>query len=230
MNFFWELRRGKKGKAAVPSFWLQYLEKCTEAASHRKLPIEQGDFVVLDTETTGLLLKKDRILSIGAIRVRNSEMDLSQSYECFINQGVPVKQDTIAVHGILPGTKSTNIEEQEAIEQFVNFLGGAVIVGHHIAFDIEMINHALKRMGLPKLRNKSLDTGTLAQRLEWKTSLQPADEYSLDKICKKFDIRLHDRHTAMGDAYITAILFQKLIWRLQQRGVKTMRDLLKRRR
>lgn len=85
-------------------------------------------------------------------------------------------------------------------------------MAHHAAFDIEMINAALKRLDLPKLKNKTIDTGILYKKLESKKDAH----FNLDMISSEFNIPKHDRHTAAGDAFITALLFLKIISKLKK--------------
>ena len=85
-------------------------------------------------------------------------------------------------------------------------------MAHHTAFDIEMINSALKRLNLPKLKNKTIDTGILYKKLEGKKE----SHISLDVLCTEFNIPKHDRHTASGDAFMTALLFLKIVSKLKQ--------------
>jgi DNA polymerase-3 subunit epsilon len=82
-----------------------------------------------------------------------------------------------------------------------------------------MINTALERNGLAKLTNKTLDTAVLYKRTLIKSNLlQHKDHYTLDDLADKFDISKKDRHTAMGDAYITAIAFLKIIRKLKEKN------------
>lgn len=81
------------------------------------------------------------------------------------------------------------------------------MVGHHVSFDIEMINQALNRMNLGTLKNEYMDTDIMYQKLKH----FPQDQHtSLDELCDIYKIKKSDRHTASGDAYITALLFLKL--------------------
>ena len=91
----------------------------------------------------------------------------------------------------------------------------AVLVAHHAAFDVAMINQALKRLNLPKLKNKVLDTGHLFVKSKLDTSKK---HFSLDQLSHRFNIPQHDRHTASGDAFITAILFVKLLCILKKKN------------
>ena len=88
-----------------------------------------------------------------------------------------------------------------------------------------MINAALKRNGLPKLKNKTLDTETLYIRtLLISAVVQRKERYTLDDLAKKFSISRKDRHTALGDAFITAIAFIRTIEKLKP---KKLKDLLR---
>jgi len=191
-----------------PIFWNEYLKKFKTS---QPKSLENTRFVVFDTETTGLETSIDRILSIGAIGIFNNVIDVSDSLEVYLKQD-KFKAETVEIHGILKEGNLLKMNENEAIEQFINYVGSAVLVAHHTAFDIEMINTALKRLNLPKLKNKSIDTGILYKKLEEKKE----SHISLDALCTEFNIPKHDRHTASGDAFITSLLFLKIISKLKQ--------------
>ncbi|OGS71043.1 MAG: DNA polymerase III subunit epsilon [Flavobacteria bacterium RIFCSPLOWO2_12_FULL_35_11] len=191
-----------------PFFWKQYSKKFKQK---QPKSIENTRFVVLDTETTGLDIINDRILSIGAICIVNNNIDVADSFEIYLKQAA-FKAETVEIHGILKEGKLTKLSEADALENFIDFIGNAVLVAHHTAFDIEMINAALKRMELPKLKNKTIDTGILYKKLEGKKD----SHFNLDVLCEEFNIPKHDRHTAAGDAFITALLFLKIISKLKK--------------
>lgn len=191
-----------------PFFWTNYSKKFKQKQPKN---IEDTRFVIFDTETTGLNLVDDRILSIGAIGIFNNVIDVADSFEIYLKQN-EFKAETVEIHGILKEGKLTKLKESEAIENFIEFIGNSVLVAHHIAFDIEMINTALKRLELPKLKNKMIDTGILYKKLEGKKD----SHFNLDVLCKEFNIPKHDRHTAAGDAFITALLFLKIISKLKK--------------
>ncbi len=190
-----------------PIFWKQYSKRFKQK---QPKSIEDTRFVVFDTETTGLDITNDRILSIGAISVHHNSIDVADSFEIYLKQD-QFKAETVAIHGILKEGKLTKLNEAEAMENFINYIGNAVLVAHHTAFDVEMINAALKRLELPKLKNKTIDTGILYKKLAGKKD----SHFNLDILCKEFNIPKHDRHTAAGDAFITALLFLKIISKLK---------------
>ena len=191
-----------------PVFWKEYSKTFKQKPPKS---MENTRFVVFDTETTGLDIATDRILSIGAIGIFNNIIDVADGFEIYLKQD-QFKAETVEIHGILKEGKLAKLSEAKGLEQFINYIGNAVLVAHHAAFDIEMINAALKRLDLPKLKNKTIDTGILYKKLEGKKD----SHFNLDVLCKEFNIPKHDRHTAAGDAYITALLFLKIISKLKK--------------
>lgn len=212
------------GKRKYPDFWKQY-----EGHFHKlpsKTPLREIPFAVIDTETTGLNPGKDKILSIGGVKVFNGAMDIAQALDIMLQQDRKPQQEDIAIHGILPVAHSNQLSVEEALELFLDWIGSAVLVGHHVNFDLAVINKALERCGCGKLRNISLDTITLARRTQGGRQFEDAAKCSLDALADQFSIPLHDRHTAAGDAFITGILLLKLLNRLEGRGIHTLKDLL----
>jgi len=211
----------KKKQLELPNFWWEY-----EAHFKEKLPedIHENTFVVLDTETTGFSMTKDRMLCIGALKLLDNNIVVKESFEVYIQQE-HYNTESAEIHGILKKTKRNSISELDALKQFLVYAKNHILVGHHVMFDINIINAALKRNGLPKLKNKTLDTESLYIRtLLISTVVQQKERYSLDDLAKKFSISRKDRHTALGDAYITAIAFLRTIEKLKSQKIK---DLLR---
>lgn len=214
----------RKGKKNYPDFWMAYAK-----SFDLRLPDTLNDirFVVFDTETTGLDIEKDRILSIGALYLQNNAININQSFEVYLYQHF-YHAKNIAVHGILQEESKPRITELEAIQLALAFIGNSVLVAHHAGFDRAMIDQALKRHGLPKLKNKFLDTSTLYKRtLIVSPLLQKQEQYSLDELAEKFDIPTTDRHTALGDTYITAIAFLKILGKLEGKKDFSLKGLLR---
>ncbi|MDN3617927.1 3'-5' exonuclease [Polaribacter undariae] len=198
-------------KKVYPPFWKSYKE-CFRGKQNAEF--ENIRFIVFDTETTGLDIKKDRILSIGTIAVIDKTIKVSDSLESYLTQDL-FNVETVKIHGILKQGTIHKVTEEEAIIQFLEHIKNAVLVAHHAAFDVAMINQALKRLNLPKLKNKVLDTGHLFVKSKLDTSKK---HFSLDELSHRFNIPQHDRHTASGDAFITAILFVKLLCILKKKN------------
>lgn len=183
-------------------------------------PVENTRFVVLDTETTGFDYDNDRILCIGAITLQHGVIAIPESFEMYIHQE-HYDKSSVQIHGILRDWVMEKPGELEVLQQFLAFLGDSIIIAHHTIFDITMINRALERNGLPVLANKTLDTAFLYKKTLIKSNLlEYKDHYTLDDLADKFDISKKDRHTAMGDAYITAIAFLKILKKLREKKTK----------
>ncbi len=219
-----------KSPTATPDYWAAYLA-ANAGKRDKRTPLEELRFVVFDTETTGLDVRKDRILSIGAVCVQHNQIDLSKGFECFVRQARVGTAESVTIHGILNHSVEAGIKEPTALEQFISYIGDAILVGQHVGFDVAILEAALQRYypGL-KLKNQTLDTAALAIRLEKQRNpylvVNPT-EYSLDALCSRLNISLSDRHTAAGDAYITAVLLVKLLSRLKARGVRTYWELMR---
>ena len=216
------LKKNKEG--GFPDFWNSYLSSFKEK---EPTTISESSFVVLDTETTGFDYQLDRIISIGAVIVKQNEIAISDTFEIYVDQ-TRFNPETVKIHGILNHEHLETVTEIAAIEQFLNFIGNSVLVAHHANFDITMINLALKRNGLPNLKNKVLDTVNLYRATRIKSNLIDRDKnYSLDEIAENYGIDVSDRHTAAGDAFITAIIFLKTLSLLKKKKAFSLRDLLK---
>lgn len=191
---------------STPQFWKNYtslFEKEDGKAAKRR-------YVIFDMETSGLDYKDDVVLSIGAIGVTNNAIEIGDFFEVFIKQDRFASQ-SVALGDGLNETGHEKIVEAEALIQFLNFVKDAPLVSHNINLDVEMLNQALKRLDLGRIRNPLMDTNVLYQR--WKDL--PEDKHlTLDELCDALKVRRSDRHTASGNAYITAIIFLKLKARL----------------
>nr|WP_315149303.1 3'-5' exonuclease [uncultured Flavobacterium sp.] len=183
-----------------PEFWKTYLSKF-EKKSNR--------FVVVSTETTGLSLEKDVIVSFGLFSIINNSVVIGDSFETVIAQYKFFHENGISNEFTIE-TKMKKMVEPEAIQAFVEFIGNSVLVGHHIDFDVEMINVALERMGCGRLKNEALDIDVMHRKLLDINNKQ----FSLDELCSIYKIPVSDRNSASEDAYKIGILFLKLKSRL----------------
>jgi len=183
-----------------PEFWKLYLAKF-ETKSNR--------YVILSTETTGLNPKKDVILSFGAIGVLNDVIKIGDNFEVVILQYKYLHDNGLS-NEFLIESKLSKLAEPQAIQALVDYIGNAVLVGHRIHFDIEMINEALEKMECGKLKNEALDIEIMHQKLLDITN----KSFSLDDLCKYYNIPQSDRNSASDDAYSIALLFLKLKARL----------------
>lgn len=186
-------------------------------------PIEQVRFVVLDSETTGLDPRTDRLVTIGAVAVRGGEIRLGDAFEALIK--VDRNTSAVTVHGVTRDEARSGLDEAEAIEKFLAYLGDGVIVGHHIGHDVETFNAACERHWGVQLPNRSLDTMDLTLHLERVGAFAGRPRirrFTLDSLCELFGVIPHGRHTAAGDAFITAEVFLRLLRLADRHGRRTL--------
>ena len=190
-------------------------------------PIDQIPFVVLDTETTGLNPERDRILSIGALRLLDGRIQVREALELYLQQE-HFNSDSVPIHGILRDDIHARVPEAEALRQLVAYIGDAVIVGHHISFDMAVLHRAMMRHGVKPPDNPCLDTGLLYRKTLLKTPLLRKKEfYTLDDLARRFDLPCTDRHTALGDAFLTAMALAHILELLRAKGIVTRKQLLR---
>lgn len=183
-----------------PEFWKTYLSKF-EHKSKR--------FVVLSTETSGMNPHKDVILSIGSFAVVDNSILIGDSFETVLLQYKFLHDNGLSNEFIIE-SKMKKMVEPDAIKSFIDYIGNAVLVGHHIDFDVEMINAALEKLDCGRLKNEALDIDVMYRKLHDITDRQ----FSLDELCTIYKIPKSDRNSSSEDAYKIALLFLKLKARL----------------
>jgi DNA polymerase-3 subunit epsilon len=187
---------------------------------------ENYRFACLDSECTGLDPKKDRIISIAGVGLKEDEIFLDDQFSVI----VPIAYNTssVTVHGITREAAADGVEEPEAIRRFLEWLQDGIIVGHHIQHDITLLNLACERHFNLEMKNKAIDTmeAFLAVHEAGGFTRKPIPEgYSLDALCDCFGIVAHDRHTALGDAFLTAQILLRILKEARKLGLWNLDDL-----
>jgi len=183
-----------------PEFWKNYISKFEKRTSR---------FVVLSTETTGLNPEKDVILSFGAVAVVNNSIVVSDTFEIVLLQYKYLHDNGLSNEFIIESTQP-KLGEREAVEAFIEYIGNAILVGHRIHFDVEMINEALDKLDCGRLKNEALDIEIMHRKLQDMTDKQ----FSVNELCSIYKVIRTDRHSSSEDAYTIALLFLKLKSRL----------------
>lgn len=168
---------------------------------------DHGNFTVLDTETTGFDLKNDRILSVGLIRMRNGIIQLKGSLEIHLKHTTELGHSP-AIHGITQNELDQGVDPSYFTALFVEYIQDFPIVAHYSDFDRGMIQALFKSQNLPFPANSWLDT------MDLESAIHPykqgrSDLLKLDSLLLEYGINATDRHTALGDAYSTALLLQR---------------------
>jgi DNA polymerase-3 subunit epsilon len=165
--------------------------------------------VVLDTETTGLISGKDRIVEIACIELVN-HFPTKKEFHQYINpDGVKVTSGAFETHGYSDEFLSTKPKFKDIAKDFLDFIKDKKLIIHNADFDLGMINFELKKLSLAPIdKSQIIDTLKLA-----KEKLGGGSSVSLDALCKKFkiDYSLREKHTALLDCKLLAQVYIELI-------------------
>lgn len=177
----------------------------------------RAETVVFDIETTGFNQSRDRIIEIGAVKLRNNK--IIDRMDVFVNPGIPIPFRITQLTSI----DDSMVLDAEPIEtvlpEFLKWCGDAVIVAHNAEFDTGFIRANAKRMGL-EYNPTILDTVGLSRLL-----LPNLNRYKLDTIAKELKVSLENHHRAVDDAGATAEIYIKEIELLEKRGVCLLSEI-----
>ena len=182
-------------------------------------PLIGLDAVVLDTETTGLDARNARVVQIGAIRMHGPKILSDDRFERVVNPGVPIPPETIAVHGIADEDVKHAPVFAVVLSELEAFLGGSIVIGHTIAYDMNVLRRECELAGKVWRPRRALDIRILA-----KLAAPTLADHSLDRLCDWLGIENGARHTALGDAEATGRVFAALLPLLRQRNIRTLAE------
>ena len=188
-------------------------------------------YVILDLETTGLNLSHDQVVSLSAVRVVDGRILLGDVFSSLVNPGQAIPSSTIKIHGIVPSMIARAPLLDEIFEEFLRFLGTDILVGYHVRFDLSFLNSCMKRKYGFQLQNLVLDARFMCDKIIYPAHIKNyavrlKGDRGLDAIAKHFDIEMPDRHTALGDALATAMIFQRILVELEKDGPANLRNLM----
>ena len=162
--------------------------------------------IILDTETTGLSFELgDRIIEVGCVELYN-HIPTGKTLQFFCNVQKKISEEASSIHGITNEFLSSHPTFRENANKLIDFIKNDTLVIHNASFDMGFINNELKIIGLPELKNKIIDTVSLARK---KLNTRIAN---LDYLCRKFAIDLSERklHGALLDSHLLAEVYLEL--------------------
>ena len=171
---------------------------------------ESGEYVVFDTETTGLNPKEDEILSIGAVKIKDNKILTSQTFEIYLRPSKSISSKSIEIHGIRPCDLQNATDVNEGIKGFLEFIGSRDLIGYYLEFDVAMINKYIKPMLGITLPNKMIEVSEIYFEKEITLIPQGNIDLRFDTILKNYDIPNMGLHNAVNDAIMTAMIYLKL--------------------
>jgi DNA polymerase-3 subunit epsilon len=185
-------------------------------------PLHAQRLVVVDVETTGLNLARDRLLAIGAVVIEDGAIDFAQQFECTLQGAEGRLGGSMLIHGIGPRAAAAGLAPEQALAAFLAFVGDSPLLAFHAGFDRHMLAAALRRtLGL-RWRHPFLDVAELAPLLCPQATVGPG---GLDDWVRHFGLQVLDRHHASADALVTAELALILFSRARRQQLDSLAAL-----
>ena len=194
-------------------------------------PLDSLRYVVFDTELTSLDHRTNRLLSVGAIVMQGTSIRLGEQLYRMVNPQVSIPAESIVVHKL----REQDVEGSEAIENtladFFQFIRGSVLVGHFVQIDLKILRKEMLRTG-HKIGHPAVDT---ARVHHWILRHGPYSEdlhvqlekLDLPTLANFYRVDVHDTHHALSDAFLTARVWQKMLFVLEEKGIGNLRKLSK---
>lgn len=210
-----ELPRKRKGRPAFYDFDL--FHQPGQSAEMDARPLALLSYTVFDTETTGLdPAGGDNIISIGALRIVNGRLLQHESFERLLRPRRGVSAQSMAIHGISDAMLKDQPDSTEVLPLFHRYVEDSVLVAHNAAFDMRFLRMQEGAAGVV-FGQPVLDTLLLSQVLHPNQA-----EHSLEAIAARLGVAVVGRHTALGDAYVTAEVFLRMLPLLAGMGIVTL--------
>ncbi|MEM6303468.1 MAG: 3'-5' exonuclease [Pseudomonadota bacterium] len=184
-------------------------------------PLEQLCFVVFDLETTGLSVAQDAIVQIGAVRVVNGARVAGEEYHSYVNPERPIPPASTRIHHVSDAHVATAPTIAQAGQALHDFARGAVLVAHNAPFDMGFLKRHEAEIGAA-WDHSVLDTVLLSA-----VAFGTTEEHSLDALCARLGIEIaaEERHTALGDARVTAEALVRVLQMLRGQGYDSLAAL-----
>lgn len=196
----------------------------------RSRSLADCSFVAVDTELTGLDRRKDEIISIGAVRITNLQIDLGDSFYQVVRPKALARTGSTVIHRLAPGELSLAPPIENILPDFLHFVGTSLIVGHCLDLDLYFLNRATWTHLGGVLSTPGIDTMRLAQsfnRLRQHDFVQSdtPESYRLADLSKRLGLPSYGSHNAFEDAVQSACLFLLLIKKFRARGIDNLKEL-----
>jgi DNA polymerase-3 subunit epsilon len=177
-------------------------------------PAPDGEWVTLDCETTGLDRRRDRIISVGAVRIVGNRLLTSQRLELLVRPDRAVNADSVRVHRLRESDVAQGLDPEAAMRRLLEFIGSRPLVGYFLEFDVAMVNREIWPMlgvGLPQPKIE-----VSAMYYNFKNRQLPAHQRGGDidlrfaTMMNDLDLPLRGAHDAINDAVMAGLAFVKL--------------------
>ncbi|MDM0115981.1 3'-5' exonuclease [Variovorax sp. J22R133] len=198
---------------AVRRRWMLYHLADARFAFMYDAPPED-EWVTLDCETTGLDVRRDQIISIGAVRIVGNRLMTSQRLELLVRPERALKSESVRVHRLREQDVAMGIDPADAVRQLLDFIGSRPLVGYYLEFDVAMLNREIWPLLGVRLPQPKIEVS--AMYYDYKSRHLPAHQRDgtidlrFSTIMNDLGLPLRDAHDALNDAVMAGLAFVKL--------------------
>ena len=177
-------------------------------------PPPPGEWVTLDCETTGLDVRRDKIISIGAVRIVGNRLLTSQRLELLVRPERTMKAASVRVHRLRESDVAQGLDPEQAMRRLLDFIGSRPLVGYFLEFDVAMLNREIWPMLGVRLPQRKIEVS--AMYYDFKNRQRPAHlrggeiDLRFATMMNDLDLPLRDAHDAINDAVMAGLAFVKL--------------------
>jgi DNA polymerase-3 subunit epsilon len=202
-----------------------------ENATAPETRLDSLRYVVFDTEFTSLDQRANRLLSIGALVMEGARVRIGEQFYREVNPGVDVPGESVLVHRLRPDDIAGAESPQQVLQEFVSFSEAALLVGHFVHLDVDIVRKELAASG-GNWKPTVIDTSRVHRWLEFNRQHYPVEAFDertikldLTAVAQHYGVALDNAHHALSDAFMTAQIWQRQLAVLAARNIITWRQL-----
>lgn len=175
-----------------------------------------NEWVALDCETTGLNVRSDEIVSIGAVRIVGQRILTSERLELLVRPDKGMRADSVPVHRLRAQDVAQGLPIDEALKRLLRFIGPRPLVGYYLEFDVAMLNRALFPLLGLRLPQPRIEVSALYYEHQWRQlsaqqrQMQPEIDLRFATLLRTLELPAREAHDALNDAVMAALAFVKL--------------------
>lgn len=207
----------RQGESRPVFYDFDLFQQTRQASELDDRPLSELIYTVFDTETTGLEpAAGDEIVSLGAVRVVNNRLLHGETFEQLVDPRRAISEASTAIHGITQDMVRGQASIEEVLPRFHDFCADTVLVGHNAAFDLSFIQRKQAQAGVI-FQQPVLDTLLLSAVVHPNQAV-----HTLEAIAERLGVAVAARHTALGDALVTAEVFLRMLPLLAAQGIHSL--------
>lgn len=213
---------------------LKWLRGDSERPDKRDLAdaaLDSLRYVVLDTELTSLEHRTNRLLSVGAIAMRGASIRIGEQFYRVVNPRCEIPAESVVIHRLRQEDLHAAENISKTFDDLSRFLAGSVLVGHFAHIDLKILRKEMAQTG-HTLDYPAIDTGRVHQwilrhGLYSDDLAMKLEKLDLPTIAAFYKLEVQDAHHALADAFLTARVWQKMLFVLRDKSVGNLKKLLK---